>query len=265
MSDITLVSMFYDIGRENWNLYPRKVQEYISAFEKFLDYDYKMIVFIDDKYIDKLQEKVVGSKITLIPINEEWVLSNLWSWSKLDREKEIMSSSKYKKLVQHRIDKNYPENINPYYTILTHSKIDVVNYVIDNNLTLDNYIAWVDFGYFHNKTSEEFLPTGPLDLNKFDLDKVNICLINSITDRDEDIIYSLQYAPEKIGAYFFFADREKMQEFQTICHKWLIKFQENGIADDEQAIWLQCYFENPDLFKTHIFYKWHRALKEFSL
>ena len=90
-------------------------------------------------------------------------------------------------------------------------------------------------------------------------------MINSITDRDEDIIYSLQYAPEKIGAYFFFADREKMQEFQTICHKWLIKFQENGIADDEQAIWLQCYFENPDLFKTHIFYKWHRALKEFSL
>jgi hypothetical protein len=264
MSDITLVSMFYDIGRENWNLYPRKVQEYISAFEKFLDYDYTMIVFIDDKYIDKLQEKVIGSKITLIPINEEWVMSNLWSWSRLDREKEIMSSFKYQSLVQHRIDKNYPENVNPLYTILTHSKIDVVNYAIDNNLIDTDYVAWIDFGYFYKKTSAEFLPTGPLDLNKFDLNKVNICLINSITDRDQDVIYSLQYAPEKIGAYFFMASKEKMQEFQKLCHKWLLIFQQNEIADDEQGVWLQCYFDQPNLFADHVFYKWHQALREFS-
>lgn len=262
--DVTLVSMFYDIGREQWGLYPRKVQEYISAFEKFLDYDYTMVVFVDDRYIDKLRQKVAGSKITLIPINENWILSNLWAWSKLDREKEIMSSAKYKSLVQHRIDKNYPENVNPLYTILTHSKIDVVNYAIDNNLIQSDYVAWVDFGYFHGKITEEFLPTGPLDLNKFNLGKVNICLINPITDRDEDIIYSLQHAPEKIGAYFFLASKQKMNEFQQLCHKWLLTFQQNGIADDEQGIWLQCYFKQPDLFKTHVFYKWHQALREFS-
>ena len=167
-------------------------------------------------------------------------------------------------MVQNRIDNKYPENTNPYYTILTHSKIDVVNYVIDNNLTEDEYVAWVDFGYFYNKTSEEFLPTGNIDLTKLDLEKVNICLINPITDKDSDIMFTLRYAPEKIGAYFFLANKQKMKEFQQLCHKWLLIFQEKGIADDEQAIWLQCYFENSELFKLHVFYGWHRALKEFS-
>lgn len=264
MSDITLVSMFYDIGREQWNLYPRKVDEYISAFEKFLDYGYKMLVFLDDRYIDRLQEKIVGSNITIIPINKEWVLSNLWSWSLLEKEKEIMASEKYHSLVQHRIDKNYPENVNPYYTILTHSKIDVVNYAIKYNLIDSDYVAWVDFGYFYKKTTSDFLPTGLLDISKFSIDVVNICLINPIDNKDKDIFYTLQYAPEKIGAYFFLANKKKMAEFQELCHKWLLIFQENGIADDEQAIWLQCYFDKPELFKLHIFNKWHQALKEFS-
>jgi hypothetical protein len=267
MSDITLVTLFYNIGRETWGLYPRKVVEYLAAFETFLEYDYKMIIFVDYRYFDELNEKVKNSKFNnkmLIPINEQWLLDNLWSWSKLEREAEIMQSTKYKTLVSHRIDRNYPENVNPNYTILTHSKIDVVNYVIDNDLTDDEYLAWVDFGYFYNKVNDEFLPKSTLDLNKFDLDKVNLCLINPIEERDKDIIYTLQYAPEKIGAYFFFANKSKFKEFQESCHRWLDTFQHLGIADDEQGIWIQCYFEDPELFKLHVFYKWHQALKVFS-
>ena len=271
MSDITLVTMFYNIGRENWGLYPRKVQEYIEAFSKFLDYNYKMIIFVDDRYYDQLQEKINSSKYKhtkkLIPINEQWLFDNLWSWSRLDKEKEIMDSIKYKSLVQHRIDRSYPENTNPYYTILTHSKIDVVNYVIDKKLSKDKHLAWVDFGYFYNKLSDEYLPADILDVNKLDKDKFNICLVNGISELyDSNILYTLQYAPEKIGAYFFSGSKTVLKQFQELAHSWLIKFQEEyNIADDEQGLWLQCYFEKPELFKLHNFYgKWHQALKEFS-
>jgi hypothetical protein len=266
MSNVTLVSMFYDIGREEWGLYPRKVQEYLTAFETFLQYDYKMIIFVDDRYIDSLYDKCVGSKISLIPINNKWLSDNLWAWSRLDKEKQIMDDTLYQSMVSHRIARSYPENVNPYYTILTHSKIDVINYVIDKQLTNDDILAWVDFGYFYNKTTEEFLPTGLLDLSKVDTDRVNICLINPIDEQDKTILYTLQVAPEKIGAYFFLANKQNFKIFQELCHKWLIKFQEEfNIADDEQAIWLQCYFENPDLFKLHVFYSWHQALKRFSV
>ena len=62
MSDITLVTLFYNIGRETWGLYPRKVVEYLAAFETFLEYDYKMIIFVDYRYFDELNEKVKNSK-----------------------------------------------------------------------------------------------------------------------------------------------------------------------------------------------------------
>lgn len=262
--NITFVSMFFDIGRDEWKLYPRKTEEYLESFNVFVKLNYKMIVFIDEKFYETLLEKTNGTNITLVPINQDWLNENIWSWSRYEREKEIMESDQYKKLLHDRILRNYPENVNPKYTILTHSKIDIVNYVTDNNLTDDEFIAWVDFGYFYNKTSEEFIPDGEFDTSKLDLEKVNLCLINPIDDNDKFVDYSLLYAPEKIGAYFFFGNKSILKQFQGMCHKWLDIFQQNNIADDEQGLWLQCYFENPDIFSLHVFGSWHKALKVFS-
>jgi len=267
MSDVTLVTMFYDIGRSSWDKkFTRKVDEYFEAFKVFLNYNYSMIVFIDDRYNESFSE-IIGDNpnIKIIAINESWVKSNLWSWGKLEKEREIMNSKFYIDLVQHRIEAKYPENTIPEYTILTHSKIDVVNYVIDNDLSDSDYFAWVDFGYFYHKTSDDFLPKGELDLNKFNLDKINLCLINPIDDKDMDIQYTLQIAPEKIGAYFFLGSRKRLKEFQEYCHLMLERFQQSGIADDEQCLWLYILFSTPELFHCYIFGAWHRALKYFSV
>lgn len=265
MNGVTLVSMFYDIGRESWGLYPRKVDEYLTAFEKFIEYNFNMVVFVDDRYIDKLYPKIQNTNIKLFPINFNWMLDNIWAFSKIEKEKEIMNSSEYQSLVADRIKRNYPENVNPLYTILTHSKIDFVNFAIDYCLVDTETVAWVDFGYFYNKTSPEFLPnSNQLDLTKFDLDKINLCLINPLDDKDLDIRYTTLVAPEKIGAYFFLGNRSKLKEFQDLCHLLLNWYQDNNLADDEQALWIQCYNQLPELFKLHVFGAWHRVLKEYT-
>ena len=267
--DYCLVTFFYDIGRKNWKNYKRLSEEYIESFNILLKYDYNMCIFVDDRYYDTLKAKIENSKFKknkkLYPINESWLNKNIWSWSRLGQEREIMLSDYYKNLVQDRINSNYPENTIPEYTILTHSKIDFVNYVIENNLYNANNYGWVDFGYFHNKNTKEFLPRNTLDINKFNINKINICLINDIDDQDRDIMYTLKYSPEKIGAYFFLGNKKTLKEFQELSHKWLIKYQSLNICDDEQSLWIQCYFENINLFKKHIFYKWHSALTHFSL
>lgn len=264
----TLVTFFYDIGRENWKSYQRKAMEYIDSFNIFLNYEYKMVIFIDDRYYEILKERISNSKYPetkkLIPINKDWFESNIWAWSKLDKEKSIMDSEKYKAIVSDRIKNNYPENINPYYTILTHSKIDVVNYAIDSGLVDDDHVGWIDFGYFHNKSDENFLPNSTLDESKLSFDKVNLCFVDDLEENDRGIMYTLTNAPEKIAAYFFWANKENMKKFQELCHSWLDRFQAIGIADDEQALWIQCYLEEPKLFKKHVFYSWHKALKMFS-
>jgi len=268
-NDVTIITAFLDIGRDSWEGYKRNVDQYLKAFSVYLKYDYKMIIYIDDRYYKDVFDMVdfsehKNNKI-VIPINESWMEKNIWSWTRLERETEIMNSDSYKSLVADRIRLNYPENTNPKYTILTHSKIDFVNHAIESNFLDSKYFAWSDFGYFHDKTSFEFLPNSTLDVNKFDLDRVNLCLINPIDDNDKDEIWTLKNAPEKIGAYFFFGTKEKLDIFQNLCHRFLIEYQERGIADDEQGLWLKCYFHDPDLFKLHVFGSWHRALKAFSL
>lgn len=264
-----LVTFFYDINRENWKSFPRRADEYINSFNIMLNYDYNMCIFVDDRYYDILKANIDNSKFKknkkLYPINKSWLEKNIWSWSRLEREREIMNNNDYKALVQDRINSHYPENTIPEYTILTHSKIDFVNYVIDNNLFNADTYGWVDFGYFQNKSSEEFLPHNTLDINKFDINKINICLIHDIDKQDENIVYTLTKSPAKIGAYFFLGNKNNLKEFQNLSHKWLIKYQELNICDDEQSLWLQCYFENQNLYKKHVFYKWHAALKHFSL
>lgn len=263
----TLVTLFYDIGREKWKAFPRSAEQYIESFDIFLKYDNKMIIFVDDRYFELIDSKVKKSKHNnkkVFPINLNWLKTNIWAWGKLEKEKEIINNENYKNLVRNRVEKNYPENTDPFYTILTHSKIDVVNYAIESGMVDSNFVGWVDFGYFYNKSTPDYLPMGNFNSEKLDNDKVNICLIRPIEEIDKNIVYTLQNAPEKIGAYFFWANKHKLKEFQSLCHKWLDHFQSVNIADDEQHLWLQCYFENPNLFKLHTFYKWHQALRVFS-
>jgi hypothetical protein len=259
---VTFVSLFYDIGRERWaNRFARDhYKGYLIPFREFMKMEYRMIAYIDKTvYQDVLNdlENYPNANIELVPIDEQWMKDNIWAWSKLEREKEIMNDSDYKSKLATSIEQGYPENTKPHYTILTHSKIDVVNYAIENDSNPSDYYMWVDFGYFKSEQSTKVMPKGAIDLNTLDLDRVNLCCVNSIDERDRDIEYTLTIAPEKISAGIFFGNKNVLKEFQNLCHKWLEKFQAMNVADDEQHLWLQCYFENTELFTTHVFNGWY--------
>lgn len=269
MSEVTLVTAFYDIGRSKWNSqFTRKSEEYIESFRVFLSYDYNMIIYVDDRYYEKLNKLVESSPHAknklLIPINENWMSKNIWTWTKLPREKEIMSSDNYRKLIPHRIAAKYPENVNPEYTIITHSKIDFVCKAIDDQMISTDIVVWVDFGYFYNKTQDKHIPKKRFDTSKLDLKKINLCGMNEITEEDRNILYTLTHAPVKICAYLFAGTKDKMKWFQSQCHEALEIYQDNGLADDEQALWLLCYFSNKDEFKIHYFSEWHLGFNYFT-
>ncbi len=267
-NEVTLVTFFYNIKRDQWNTFNRNVDNYVNAFIEFMKFKYRMLVYIDDTLYNRLSlelEKYPDANIELFPINEDWLKENIWAWSKLDREREIMRDPNYINRIANRVAMGYPENTIPEYSILTHSKIDVINYAIEHDTEDYDYYMWVDFGYFYNKTAPIFMPVeGIIDLDKLSKDTVNICCVNKIDDRDMDIDYTLMYAPEKIGAYLFFGNKKNLKEFQQLCHKWLEHFQSINIADDEQHLWLQCYFEKPELFTEYAFGRWHMGLKYFS-
>jgi hypothetical protein len=261
--------MYYDIGRDKWKTFKRTFEEYLEGFLPFIELFNKdncdndaMIVFIHEKFYDKLNTKIKEetTNIKLISINEDF-MKKLHCWKSLDKEKEIMNSEEFKKIIKDR--NQCPECIYPKYTLINHSKIDLICWIINNKISDFNYYSWVDFGFFGK--SREHIPKKLMNINEFMLDKVNIMLVKSINEKDKDIYYTLKEAPEKVGGFFFFGRKDKLIEFQKLYHSILYWFQyELKIADDDQHLMLRCYLKEPKLFETHCHYGWHKIFRLYE-
>lgn len=258
---ICYITAYYDINRNEWpNNFKRSFNDYLSSFTPFInlfknDPTDEMIVFIDEKYYEELYNITHEVKnIRLIKLNKD-ILNEIYCWSLLEKEREIMKDPEYRFLLENRVI--YPEHNYPEYTLINHSKIDFVSRVIDHGLSTSQYYAWVDFGFF---SKNEDIPSSLLDVNNFNLDKINYTLINPIDDKDNNVYYTLRYAPEKIGGFFFIGRKDKIKEYQELYHSILNEFQRRNIADDDQHVALKCYFKKPDLFSfNNSNYGWHKV------
>lgn len=265
---ICLVTAFTDIGREKWtNGYKRSVDDYINGFLPYLKFNEELIVFTSQHIIKKISESTLATKNNLKFVPFSFCSDGFRSLGYLATEEKIMQSAEYKKLILHRI--HHPEHSEPLYNIVQHLKVDFVRHVIDNSLTSAKYIAWTDFGFFHNNESK--IPDTKagldvLDLNKFDLHKINYCTINDLIPSDHtDIYQELRNAPEIIAGSFFLGSQDKLKDYSELYHTILnLQFYDKNIVDDDQHVVLRCCIMVPNMFKL---WKtgWHNTYLQFQL
>lgn len=257
---ICLVSAYLDIGRQKWQVFQRSLDQYFNNFLPYTKIKHEMIVFMDENHIERLRILCKdATHIKILPLNIQFMENHIYAYRQLDREREIMKSETFQRLIQHRI--HHPECCKPEYNIMQHAKIDFVNYVINHKLSNAEYYAWTDFGYFqlHNR-----IPKYPLDLNKFDLSRVNFQGMNDITEIDNNTIYTLQNAPEKVGGFFYLANKSLMAQYQQVYHEISHEFHKMGIVDDDQHIMIKCVFRKPELFKVWNLRGWHLVYNFFQ-
>jgi len=260
------VTSFLDIGREDWgnrfsrdfSAYLREFEPYTALFRNANPSQYRMIVYIDERHYEELQKLCDSFEaMQLIPINEEFLYQHSPIWQTLPRETEIMQSDAYKRMMDVRTE--FPEHSFPKYTLINHAKIDLIVHAMrECNF---EYFCWVDFGYFKKP---EWIPENLIDINKLDKQRINYTLVSKINDRDFDLFYTLQHAPEKIGGFFFCGSRNKLVDYQKLYHAMLRDFQKHNMADDDQHLALRCYFRNPGLFTLHYTGAWHVAQVYFQ-
>jgi hypothetical protein len=279
--DITLVTAFYDIGRHNWEgEFKRNISFYIDSFFTYLNYEYKMVCFIDDRYIDKVLEKYTESPYKnkiFIPINRKWLDNTIRAWKNVERDRAIMENEEYKNFMKNRLQLMYPEgipetnvrnhlcpeNVFPEYNVVNHSKIDFIAYAINNGFINTKYTGWTDFGYFktyHNDDSP--LPHSTIDINKLHPTKIIFNLRKSIDERDKDIIYTMFYAFELFIGAFYAGPTDLMLPFQELYHECVTEMLNRHVTDDDQHVYIQCYVKRPDWMHLNIYENqdWPKAL-----
>lgn len=259
---ICYVSAFYNLNRENWGNFKRSYQEYVAGFLPMIDLikrdgQSEAVIFLDTR-VEIPEQLNNNDRITVIPLTNEF-MNSLHCWSTLNKEREIMNSEMYKKLVSHRV--KYPEHHIPEYTLINHSKVDFVEKAIQMKPEID-YFCWFDFGFFINRTK---IPNNLLDLNKFNLQKVTYTLVKPYTSMFGNVLYNLELAPECFQGNFFFGHKNKLLEYRNVYHSVLDQFQNKyNIADDDQHISVIVYSKFPNLIDACYVGEWHTAFKHFQ-
>ena len=270
-NNITVVSAFFDINRERFINYSRTGEDYITSFLNYLNVDYNMIAFIDERFIDVVLKHYENSPFKnkkFIPINDEWLNKNIYAWQQLEKDKNIIASDYYKNLFKERIAGGFPENNYSEYNVINHCKIDFINYAIDNNFVGNDFICWTDFGYHRSilQNDPAMFPTNILDIQKFNKEKINCTLNEDVLPEDDDYIGVTMSGKVALTGSFYGGPVSLMKEFQELYHFCLQELYNNNISDDDQHVLLRCFLKRPDMFQLFkIGLGWPKALTTFQI
>jgi hypothetical protein len=196
--------------------------------------------------------------IKIIAVDECWLNTNINAYKYREREKEIMNSEEFRKLISHRI--NHPECSKPEYNLIQHAKIDFLMYTIQNHLHQAEYYAWTDFGYFQNSSDIQYRP---LKISQCIPDKMNMIGLTPVENTDRNIIAVLRAGTVRMCGNFYVAHKNVLMRYQELYHRILAEMYAYNIVDDDQHVMIRCFLEEPKLFHVWYLGGWFKAYGHF--
>lgn len=249
-SEITIVTAFFDIGRESWSVengHPdylfRTSDTYLSYFEKIASLNNEMVIFTSDDFADKIREIRAGKPTKIIIFDYKNKLYNIKR-----RVDKIQSSDSFKSKVPdiHIIN---PEYWSADYALVTNLKSYFVTKAIDLGYVSNDLAAWMDFGYCRDYESLNNISTWKYN---FERDKVHVFNLKKIPPLTQEIVEEAIFNNKVyiIGGVTI-ADKKMWYTFHDMVYKCQRELMSNSIVDDDQGVYLFAFLKKPDMFKTH--------------
>lgn len=257
MSDITIVTAYFDINRSEWNNFNRSSNQYIDYFKFWAGIKNNMIIYTEKKYekiITTIRKTYGNDKKTQVIVIEDIKKLDTELYSRMSNAAINDNPKKF------RILHNNPEVWNVDYNYIMMLKPWFVKDAIDRGMTSET-IAWVDFGFNHGGKYY----TKPEEFNflwnyKFS-DKINIF---TLKDLDSEPIYNITRNMDAyITAGMIVGPSYLWGEFWRLMRKCMISLNRVGLMDDDQTIILMSIREKPEIFDIHKSY-WFTQFKEFG-
>lgn len=256
MSELTLVTDFFDIGRgadKNSEL-RRNTSKYMEEFKRWARIRNHLIVYTDPSSAEEILDIRRGygleDKTTIIQIEDLFGLEpELFA-----RMKKISGNDSFLKF------RYLPEasSNNPKYDYLWMMKYYFMNDAYDRGL-LNEDVAWIDFGFDHGGIVY-------YDENDYDFiweydfgGKIHIfCLSDPDT---VSCISTLQYLPDCVMGCMYGVSRDMVPAFWKMVREAMEALLMIECVDDDQELVLMAYKRYPECFAVHVT-GWQLALKE---
>lgn len=247
-SSTTIVTAYFDIGRGEWtsnkgfrDKLARSVDVYFSYFERLAALENDMVVFTSPDLKSRVEAIRQGKPTTVIAIDIKNKFKNIRS-----RIQKIQQDEAFTSKLETRQLKN-PEYWSPDYVLVCNLKSYFVNRAINANLIKTPLVAWVDFGYCRKENVTRGLNTWDFP---FEQDKMHLFTIKkglSVTSLQQAFDFMIGNHVHIIGGALV-GSQEKWKEFYPLVFQSQKITLENNIVDDDQGIFVMCYYKRPDLF-----------------
>ncbi len=257
MNEITIVSAFFNIKRENWKGFSRSEELYFEYFKGWARLQNKIVVYVESEI---MKQKILNFR-SLIGLSDQTkvvLIDNCLSIAPdlLESIRGAVSSIHEK----YRLFPHNPEVWNAEYDYIMLLKMWCVSDAVEKGLA-SGMVAWIDFGYNHGGDV--------IDINSdFNFlwrynfpEKINIFLIQDIDNRPIfDIVLSMDtyiMGMAIVGVDYLWRD------FWLLMKQSMIELNNCGMIDDDQNVILMCYRKRPDIFCLHRS-SWQLPLKQFG-
>ncbi|WP_323660373.1 WlaTC/HtrL family glycosyltransferase [Pectobacterium versatile] len=237
----------------------RTTDSYFEYFNNLSHLDNKMIIFTSNEFKDRIK-KIRGEKPTEIVIIDYK--------NKLNRMKNKVSEIQKSTEFQSKLNKEQsisPEYFSPDYVIVNNLKSYFVTKSISMGLIETDFAAWIDFGYCRNIK----ILNGLTQWNySFDREKIHLFTINnSLEVKSLNSVFDKMLNNEAfiIGGAIV-GTKDKWNEFSNLvwhCQKLTLQ---QRIIDDDQGIYIMCYYKNNKLIKLNYLGKnnWFNLFKKYN-
>ena len=253
---ITIVTAFFNIGRDKYKEKGRSIEEYLNYFAFWAKLKNDLIIYTDksmEKEIEKIRTNYKLSNKTKIIIIENF----------LDIEKEILEKLLFiensKDFLNYRFYNKLPENKGKY-NYINFLKTWFIKDAVENKYA-NGQIAWIDFGFNHGgklyKKSEEFDFEWEYDF------KDKITFLCTEKDDQTPIFRIVQNFKVYITGGAFVVPSQyakKLWELEKTSMTELINI---GFMDDDQLIHLMASRKEPEIFNL-IVSDWFAIFRDFS-
>ena len=254
MTNITIVTAFYDIGRGDWSTtveknggplphyLQRSTQKYLEHFKRMGQMGNDIVAFTSPDLVDVLKDAVPKAKV-------------------IGYDYFTYHDTLRKQIESVQTNQEFVRKINPYqvrnpeywskdYVGVTSLKAYFVNQAFLRGLIKTELASWVDFGYCRD---EDHIPVnGVWD---FDFNKEKIHFFNYREPDMKDPSMSITDAVLNNNVYIiggvFVAAADNWNTLSNWMERSLQLLISQNFVDDDQGLLLMAYYQNPNLFQLH--------------
>lgn len=270
VSNITIVTAFFDIGRGNLpkekhgRIIPeyqhRNNDKYLEYFSNLAKVKNDMIIYTTQEFEERILKirNEYGNNNTKVVVLDSYVVDP--KYNPKDRIQKIMDSHDFISNVE------TPENIeywNADYVLVNLFKSFYVSHAVDNGYIDTSLAAWIDFGYCRNENT-----LGSKDIWNYDFDENKIHLFNIKDVNDNRPLSSIIYSGDVyIQGAQMIAGIKKWKKLKNLMQQSFDYLLSNNLSDDDQTILLMSYISSPEDFTLRPGNNedWFRIFKDYNI